>query len=205
MAKKICPTKKVITQDFESGCATDIGNVNFIPSRYEQAILNKGYNVWKERALRCPCSGKSNPQPLVSCLNCGGTGWFFINRTATKALVQSFGTKIKNEEWSQSNIDTVMISVRKDDRLSYMDKFTVLDLEADFSQLVFPNKYRPDKTKNEEIMLCYTTYNILDVLYLYRYNGDNTKLVPLIKKGEGIVDWDYTFEVGSKSIVFYYE
>jgi len=117
--------------------------------RFDEAISKKGYLVEVESALKCPCAEKSNGSPLSECLNCGGTGWFFVNKIQTKIAAMSFvGNTPKTENWDETTDSTCKLVYRPEDKLGFMDKITFLELEAWFNQILFFSEIDTDELKN---------------------------------------------------------
>ena len=46
---------------------------------FDSAISAHGYEATIERRLRCPCIAEGVGHPATGCVNCGGTGHFFID------------------------------------------------------------------------------------------------------------------------------
>ena len=67
--------------------ASQIGqpSVSFRNDDFAALIDSKGYTIIIEKAVRCPCEREMG-QALVSCQNCYGSGYIFINPLKTKAI-----------------------------------------------------------------------------------------------------------------------
>lgn len=173
--------KTSITQD-----APDISAlpaVDFNKDDFETLLLQKGYNILLEKAIKCPCRGDSSAahQPLSNCDNCGGSGWIFINRTKTKMVLMSMSHQTKYSEWSEQKLGTVSISARDIDRLGEMDRLTVLDGETTFTEVIHPKDF-------EGTLFCFTAYEIITLQFAFLFKDAKTKLTVL---HEGI---DFTLE-----------
>lgn len=114
---------------------------DFKKDEFETLIQQKGYNVWHESAIKCPCRGdsESGHQPLSDCGNCGGSGWLFINRTKTKMVLHSMNNQTKNSEWSLEKLGTVSITARDVDEIGEMDRITVIEGESFYTENCLPN------------------------------------------------------------------
>lgn len=145
---------------------------HFFPKRFDELIYDHGYEAYLDRALRCPCCDKATGQPSVSCQNCLGRGWFFVDRRYTRIVAQSMTNLKRYEEWSQVNKGTAKLTVRGTDKLGFMDRVVLLELEGHYSELLFPFEY------NEEL-ICYPIYEPLEVTDIYLYLGDGSKLLPI--------------------------
>lgn len=146
-----------ITPDTTGGIPTP----NFRKVDFETAITRKGYNVCVEKALRCPCVDKASGSALPSCKNCGGTGYFFVDMRKTKLLMHSITAKKQYATWTVENAGTVSITARAIDKMCYMDKITMIDIDSEYNQLITTYK---DEDKNLNIgKLHYNPIKIFDV------------------------------------------
>lgn len=144
----------------------------FNPSRFEAAIFDKGYDVYHERAMRCPCQIQNITSPLPDCKNCGGTGWFFINKTQTRMLLSGMADKKKYEaQWSETNAGTVSISSSSLDRLAFMDRITIMCGEAYFSQVI-NMKYSERLDK----IFAFLVYEPLEIDEIFLFKSTNEPL-----------------------------
>lgn len=185
--------KKLITQEINPALLKKPA-VNFDVDRFDSAIVKHGYNVYHHRALRCPCVNKGTGSPLPNCENCRGIGWFYISKTKTKALMQNMGNSPKYDSWTESNAGTVSISTLFDDDVTYMDKFEIIDLEANFTQVL-----QPVYDESVDSLFAFTIYKPLQIMDIYLFTQSNCPLIPLKSKKESPLDWDY-FLAGNKII-----
>lgn len=108
---------------------------------FEAAIYQKGYTVHIEKAVLCPCrSRQAGNQALSTCKNCAGVGWVFINKTETRLLMHSMNMSTKYKDWTEENMGTVAVTAGESDRLSYMDRITLLDAISVSNQILHPKK-----------------------------------------------------------------
>ena len=157
--------------------------VNLRKSDFEVLIQQKGYDVWHDHAVKCPCSSKDGGSNQSSCKNCGGAGWLYINRTLTRMVIQSMNVTTKLKEWSEERTGTANITARDVDRLSFMDRVTLLDSESEHSQVVFLHK-QPDT----DFLYGTTRYDIVEEYSVFLFDTVST---PLIKLEKGV---DYTVD-----------
>lgn len=157
--------------------------VNLIKSDFDILIEQKGYDVWHDHAIKCPCSSKSGVSPQSSCRNCGGAGWFYVNRTKTRVVLQSMNINTKGKEWSEERLGTANITARAEDRLSFMDRITLLDSESEHSQVIFLKK-QPDSNE----MYGTLRYDLIETYAIFLFNSTDTKHTLLV---EGV---DYTID-----------
>jgi signal peptidase I len=78
----------------------------------------------------------------------------------------------KNSDIGEINRGTARITTRAIDRLSFMDRIILLDLEAYYSEILRPLMY-------EDELVAYPIYEPLYVTDIYLYTGDVIKLKPI--------------------------
>ncbi len=156
---------------------------------FDATLWNRSYRAFIDKAMRCPCRNVPDAQAQSNCKNCGGSGYFFINRTVTRILIQSQNLDTKFKEWSEERLGTVKISARQEEGLSYMDRVTLPDTTSIFSEVMHPVRH------TDTIIRSMTTYDVENVLFLYAFIDSTTKLTVLT---EGV---DYTI-VNKKWFVF---
>lgn len=176
-----------ITQ--EAPAISNVPVVDFDKQKFDSLIDQKGYTCLLESSISCPCrqTSAAGHQPLSSCLNCGGTGWVFINKTKTKMIMHSMNNNTKFSEWSEEKIGTVSITTKDDAKLGFMDKVTVLDGESYYTETVHIKEY-------EGKLFSFVGYDIVSLLFCFLFKGPKEKLTLL---REGI---DFTVE--TNKIVF---
>lgn len=162
--------KKIITTTPAQPMASD---VRFEPARFEKLIWAKGYEAYIDEALRCPCINAQTGQGLPSCKNCLGLGWFFANRKQTRIASQGMNYEKRQEQWTEMNKGMARITTRGVDRLAFMDKITLIELEAYFSEIIRP-------TQENSVLRAFPVYSPLEVLAIYQYDGTDKplKVVP---------------------------
>lgn len=147
----------------------------FERSEFNSAIWSKGYNIIVEPAYECPCRSKdAGNQQLSDCQNCGGSGWVFINKFKTRAIMHSMNLDTQYKEWSAENLGTVSVTVRDIDQLSYMDRVTLIDSKTAFHQLLHLQK-NPADTQYYQ----YTIYPVKDIVALFLFSSSGLALEKL--------------------------
>lgn len=139
---------------------------------FNELIYSQGYDAYIDRALRCPCVDKATGQALSTCKNCLGRGWFFVDRHETRVIAQHMDNKKRYESWGEVNRGTASITARGTDKLGFMDRIILLQLEAYFSEILRPIMY-------EKELVAYPLYEPLFVTNIFLYVGDYTKLEPI--------------------------
>lgn len=170
MDKKSILTAHPITA--KTPASTGLPKVGWDVEKFNGLIYNNGYDAYIERALRCPCVDRSTGQALSTCKNCLGRGWFFVDKRETRLIAQSMDNTRRNSDIGEINRGTARITTRAVDRLAFMDKIILLDLEAYYSEILRPFFF-------EEELIAYPIYEPLKVTNMFMYVGDSTKLLPI--------------------------
>ena len=155
--------------------------VGFIELEFDKLIWSKGYRVIHEKALKCPCKSKRVNQQS-NCKNCGSTGWIFINPIETRMSLYGMNQNTDYKQWSEENMGRVNISVMNKDRVSFMDKITLIEGISTF------NEVRHFKKSSNNELFVYCSYHIREVLYVGLFISETTILQRLVEVE------DYTFD-----------
>ena len=164
-------TQPIVT--YQTPPASMNPHVGWDVERFEKLIQTQGYDALIDRALRCPCVDKSNGQALSTCRNCLGRGWFFIDRTETRVISQGMNSKKQYLDWSEVNRGTARITTKGIDKLGFMDRIILTQLEEYYTEVLNPF-YGADNT-----IEVYPVYEPLKVTNCYLFASDSEKLVPL--------------------------
>jgi hypothetical protein len=154
--------------------------VDLVKSDFDAIIWQKGYDVLLDRAIKCPCRNVADNQGLSDCKNCGGSGWCFINRKATRMVLQSMNKDTQFKEWSMERLGTTRISCLNEERISYMDRITVTSATVTTSQTVH------FKEHSDGVFRAAIIYPIKKLIYSFLFKGSQT---PLFRAVEG-TDFD---------------
>lgn len=169
--------QRTVSINTPSGSRSD-----FNRTEYEQLIYDKGRRVIRETSIQCSCKDrKSNSQS--DCKNCGSTGWIFINPIETRMVIQKMAAKVEYLQNGSSITVTgdIQISANDTEELAEMDRLTVLDSKAIFTEVLFI------KTKGV-VKFAYTAYNIKEMVYVGLFKGVDQPLQRLQ------IAVDYTIE-----------
>lgn len=139
---------------------------------FEELIQSQGYDVYIDRAMRCPCVDKATGQALSTCKNCLGRGWFFVDRTETRIIAQRMDSKKRYLDWSEVNAGTASMTTKGSDKLGFMDRIILLQLQEFYSEIIRPTMYEGE-------LLAYPVYEPIDITNMFLYVGDYTKLEPI--------------------------
>ena len=150
----------------------DVGSpaTYFDRKKFDDLIYDKGYVAYIDRAVQCPCRVLATGQALSDCQNCGGVGWFYIDRVSTVLGCTSMANRNKYEVWTVSNAGTVSVTSRPEDKLGWMDRITLLELESWFSQAIHL------KQLEDLSYFTFLTYSPTNVFDVFVFKGSTTPL-----------------------------
>lgn len=151
---------------------TGIPNPEYNKDLFDASLWQKGYECKVSKAIECPCRGGNENMALPSCQNCGGRGWVFINETLTNALITGVNRDTKYKQWSQELVGNVSITLRDIEQAGFMDRITLLDEVAVFSEIRKIIQFN----ENNFIFLSYEIGNVEDI---FIFIGDDQELVRL--------------------------
>lgn len=151
---------------------SNTANVAMDKSKADSIIYSQGYRLFIDRAVQCPCKSKNSSSWLSTCKNCGSTGWVFINRKQVKGIVYSMNWDHSYKEWSEEDLGNAFFTLRNEDKVSFMDRITVIDAETIHKQILYPFSYKGKYA-------AYTTYSIKDIVDVFLFVGDDQKLLLL--------------------------
>lgn len=152
---------------------------DLIKPEFDNLIHQKGRNVLLETALQCPCKSKSTNQQ-TNCRNCGGSGWLFINPKRTRMVLTAIDAVTDYRPWSEELVGTVNITAFQEDKLSLMDRITVLDGEVIENEVLYIKKHN-------NILFVFTRYSIEEIHYIGLFVGVSKKLKRLEKNKDFVV------------------
>lgn len=142
---------------------------------FDKLIQTQGYDAYIDRAMRCPCVDKATGQALSTCKNCLGRGWFFVDRTETRIIAQHMDSKKRYLDWGEVNRGTASITTKGVDKVGFMDRIVLLQLQEYYSEILRPENYEGE-------LLAYPVYEPLEITNMFLFIGDYTKLEPIPKE-----------------------
>jgi hypothetical protein len=149
--------------------------VRFQPERFNSLIYDKAYDAWIDRAFRCPCAVKGAGQALATCNNCLGTGWVFANRIETRIAVQGMKADVRYENWSRETTGMARISARAVDKLAFMDRIILREVEGYYNEIL---RVKPLLTD----LVAYLEYPLILMEDIMLFISDTSPLVHLEEK-----------------------
>lgn len=144
-------------------------NVEFDKNEFQAAIWKKGYSVTIEKAVRCPCQTEGG-SPLISCNNCHGFGWIFVNPIETIAIITAINSENKYKSWSVENMNRANISLMHQNRLRYFDRITIDDSISEISENRAVRKNGTGK------YFCFLSYKVIEILAIFKYTDSVSPL-----------------------------
>ena len=163
--------KKPILEQTPLNVSFDVDQAFFNNKEFNTAIQHHGYDVFIEKALMCPCRNKVSGAADTGCKNCGATGWFFVDKKETRAMVSHINRQTKFLPWTQENLGTVQITTLPEDDLGYMDKITLRDIETSMSHIChFHLNSAGDR------LFAFLPYIPLNIEHIYLFKNRNEKL-----------------------------
>jgi len=147
--------------------------VDLVKTDFDALVWQKGYDVIVEKAIECPCRNRPDGMALSNCRNCGGSGWVFYNPNQTRMVIQSINKDTQYKEWSKENLGTAKITALNEQRLSYMDKITIINSIQSLNETLFLKQHTDGKYR---VM---TTYPIIDIVDIFRFADSDSPLIKL--------------------------
>jgi len=129
--------------------------VDFRTRDFDRLAEQKGLRVRIDKTIRCSCVREVQGAPLARCVNCNGEGVIFYDTREARAIVQSLNYKRMLKEYGEILVGTYMITTQYRDRVSWMDRVTVLDGEAVYFQNIFPELRNKDESQEASELLVY--------------------------------------------------
>lgn len=150
-----------------------VGNqeVLFDAKQFNDFITTHGYVCYIERRLYCPCVNMNTGLYLTDCLNCGGTGKFYIDKQQSIIGCTSMSNRNKYEPWSIVNLGVVNITAMPKDKMGFEDRVTLPELEMWFSE-VLQLHLSQDSTK----VFSFTKYFPTQIFEAYRFTTPSAPL-----------------------------
>lgn len=144
-------------------------------SKFEGSIKNHGIEVVLERAVKCACASRSfNGSYDLACKGCFGYGWHFVSPVNTLMIVQGINRNSKVEPWSEENTGTISVTSAFVDRVSFMDRITLVDGLEIHTQLLNPVEDRAD-------IIAYCVYEPIDIYHFFYFDAAKKELVTINK------------------------
>lgn len=151
-------------------------SVQFDKTAFDALVWQKGYAVLIEEARQCPCHTRASGSALVTCQNCRGHGWLFLNPLNTRAIISNINKQPKyGVMWSEESVGTLSATFQHADRLAEMDRVTFVEVMSKRSETLTVRTVDGDKF----VFLTYKPEAVLDVFYFASATTPLVKLTPV--------------------------
>jgi hypothetical protein len=94
--------------------------------------------------------------------------------------VQQLNANVKYENWSQTTTGMAKVTSRAIDKLAFMDRIILREVEGYFNEVIRVKDYKGNKVG-------FAIYEILEIESIYLFQGDKQALLP-IKKSDYTID-----------------
>jgi len=149
-------------------------------NNFDKKIWDKGGLIFFDQMLKCPCysiikgeDGGLNEFPSSACENCGGSGWFLVQRHETRAIITSINKDTKFKEWSEEKLGTMNVTTLERNKLSFMDRIILKEAKTYHNETIFFKKFA-GKWRAK------TFYEILTVEFVLLFETDEKPLKALV-------------------------
>jgi len=164
----ISDKKAIITTPAEVVDPKEVWRVN----DFNELIYAHGYEAYLDRAMRCACVEKATGQALSTCRNCLGRGWFFTDRRETRVIVQGMNNSKKFKDWGEVNAGQARVTARGSDKMGFMDRIILLELEAYYSEIIRPIMF-------ESEIIAYPIYEPISITNMFLFISETQVLMPV--------------------------
>jgi hypothetical protein len=162
----------------------NIGNVprvDFRPDEFNDKILEKGYEINWHRYIICPCRKDLTSQANTNCINCNGTGNFYLPEIKTFAMISSASLQKNFIQWTENLQGTANISIDSEYKIGFMDKIEILNAETIFSEV-------RKLEVNNSIKEIKTFYKALKIIKAYKFENESVALYDIDLDDISIID-----------------
>lgn len=142
---------------------------------FDSLIQRKGYKVYIDRFMPCPCKEEGVESHLLTCKNCFGTGFVLVEREQATIFLHSMNRETQYKDWSMELIGTASITPVSEIVLSFMDRIVLYEEEIIYSDLIYPIN-----TESGDI-IAFCSYPPKEILNVFMYQGDNKELLSIDK------------------------
>jgi len=146
-------------------------DVNWFQPHFDSSIYQKGYHVYWDNIVMCPCKKEGVNSHESTCRNCGGKGFVVAERVKTKMLISSINLETKYREWSIEKTGTVRITAFSGLYLTYQDKITLIETLVGHNEVLYLKK-----TPDNLAFYSFTYYPIIELEKAYWFKNVDQKL-----------------------------
>lgn len=152
--------------------------VDFKKDDFDILVHQKGLELTHEITVKCSCIREINGNAKLTCIDCGGSGYIFIDPCTLRGVIQAIGFNPKKMQYSEVNLGTALLTMRYTERLGWMDRFTIKDGETIFMENTFPLVRTINGSPQMSSLL---TYDPIKAVKVFMYVDDSTSQQELIE------------------------
>jgi hypothetical protein len=175
-----------------SETAVDQTRADFRVVEFNRTILQHGKRVRWRKAMICPCLNDSTGQADLSCTDCDGSGFVYVDPLDIQALMFAFekGTRLyeKFGLWASGE---VAITAQAAYRLGYRDSLELYDDVMNFNELIKKGDRSTGKRRDLPPNTETARYRIVTV----------AKAVVRSGEGLGVLEQGYHFRVTDNGLI----
>jgi hypothetical protein len=187
-------------QDFATQSALPLQKTRayFREEEFIRALRQQGKFVLWRKALLCPCSSAETENAKLGCVNCGGSGYIYVDPLHIQALMLMFDKRTSIYEkfglWQEGNIQ---VTTEPQHRLGYRDSIEMLDSIVPMNELITKGNRRGRRAKLPEDVDS-ARFRIVRLTRAFFQCADDDKIVELVEgkhyriTAEGWIRWTAT-------------
>lgn len=115
-----------------------IDRVDFEHDSFQNIVSQKGLELLHSQVIYCPCRRESGGVGINTCLTCGGAGYFFINETKIRGVIQSVMRSKNFIDFGRQENGYAQLTALFENRPSNMDRITICDGEDIYKENIYP-------------------------------------------------------------------
>ena len=143
--------------------------LDFVPQKFKDKTIEKGYDITWEKMLLCPCRKDITTQAKSDCINCNGTGYHWFDPIETIGLISSVAVQKRFLQWTEDLMGTAMMTINPEYKIGWMDKITVNSAETMYSEVC-------EVFEQDALLYIRTKYIPLEVIGLFEFVAVNEAL-----------------------------
>lgn len=140
---------------------------------FDALVARKGYKVYHDIFMSCPCKEDGVESHRLTCQNCYGTGYVLIERRSTIAMVAQMNYPTQFKNWTIENAATAQITTLSYDPTNFMDRIVLYEEENIYNELIYPRIL-----DNEEV-IAFCAYPPIEILNIKLFRGDDISLLDI--------------------------
>ncbi len=110
---------------------------DFKPEEFTRVILQHGKRVIWRKAMLCPCIRKVTDQADLACVECDGSGYFYVDPLEIQAVMLAFDKRTRLYEkfglWASGEVS---VTTQPDHRIAWRDSLEMISDLMNFNELI---------------------------------------------------------------------